>query len=631
MQIDLFAKNERSFTMSTNHKPLAMKIELTVIEDLGIKLYSHLPQVLSEVVANAWDANASSVEIFLQEGDIDENSTIVVKDNGHGMTYEDIQDMYLRVGRKKRVENGTDETLGGQRKAMGRKGIGKLAVFGVAKQAEIKTVRNGKLSVFHMDVDDMLREAHESGTYVPKSTCVNEYVNEHDGTTITLTKLTRKSRIDTQAVRRGIAKHFSVIGNKFQVSVNGEQITASDKFVDKDWEKKWPIDELVNEEAPEWRVSGWIGATVQPLDEEDRGLIITARGKLIQSSTMFGIKSGSKYAYSYIAGEIQAEFCDMEYDSIATDRHAIMETPQGIALMEWGASKISKIADMLTEMRKCAREKTVREDPEIKKWLSTLDGAQTKTANKVIRIVTLKADMGAVERKELVRYARASFEHSAFLEMVSTLDEHPDPAMLLKLFKECNMVEAREIERIVKSRLEAIHQLTKFIDENALEVPTLHDYFKDSPWMLDPTWTQWQHEVHYSKLLRDKFPDEELDGSDRRIDFLSIGVGDTVHVIELKRPQYTVRSKDFTQLADYVGFIKNRIGNDPDKGYRDVAGYLVVGKRSDSPGVKEMVLTFEKSRHYVRTYDDLVSSAQRLHKQFVDKLEEFETERRQST
>ena len=616
--------------MLTGRKPLKMKIELTVIEDLGIKLYSHLPQVLSEVVANAWDANASSVEILLQEGDMDENSTIVVKDNGHGMTYDDIQDMYLRVGRKRREEGGTDETLGGQRKVMGRKGIGKLAVFGVAKKAEIKTIRDGKLSVFQMDVDDMLREAHESGTYAPKSMYVNEHVEEHGGTTITLTKLTRKSRIDAQAVRRGIAKHFSVIGDGFQVSVNGEQITANDKFVDKDWEKKWIIDEPVNGEEPGWRVLGWIGAAIQTLDEEDRGLTITARGKLIQSPTMFGIKSGSKYAYSYIAGEIQAEFCDMEYDSIATDRHTVMETPQGIALMEWGVAKIAKMADELTEMRKRAREKTVREDSEIKEWLSTLDKAQTKTANKVIRIVTLKDDMGDAERKELVRYARASFEHSAFLEMVSTLDDHPDPATLLKLFKECNMVEAREIERIVKSRLEAINRLTKFIDENALEVPTLHDYFKDSPWMLDPTWTQWQHEIHYSKLLRDKFPDESLDEGDRRIDFLSIGVGDTVHVIELKRPQYTVRGKDFTQLADYVGFIKNRIGNDPEKGYRDVAGYLVVGKRSNSPGVREMVLTFEKSRHYVRTYDDLVSSAQRLHKQFVDKIEEFERERRQS-
>ena len=35
-----------------------MKIELTAIEDLGIKLYGKLPPVISEIVANSWDADA---------------------------------------------------------------------------------------------------------------------------------------------------------------------------------------------------------------------------------------------------------------------------------------------------------------------------------------------------------------------------------------------------------------------------------------------------------------------------------------------------------------------------------------------------------------------------------------------
>ena len=49
--------------MDARRGPLEMNIDLTVIEYLGIKLYSKLPQVLAEMVANAWDANASKVEI----------------------------------------------------------------------------------------------------------------------------------------------------------------------------------------------------------------------------------------------------------------------------------------------------------------------------------------------------------------------------------------------------------------------------------------------------------------------------------------------------------------------------------------------------------------------------------------
>ena len=159
-----------------------------------------------------------------------------------------------------------------------------------------------------------------------------------------------------------------------------------------------------------------------------------------------------------------------------------------------------------------------------------------------------------------MRYARASFEQSVFLKMVNALDEHPEPAVLLEVFKEWSVVEAREMERIVQGRLEAIKQLTKFVSENAREVPTLHNFFKKWPWVLEPTWTQWQHEVRFSKLLKEKFPDAELDEKDRRIDFVSIGVSDTVYVIELKRPHHSLQDKDFTQLAKYVGFVKDHLG-----------------------------------------------------------------------
>ncbi|MBI1658853.1 MAG: ATP-binding protein [Thaumarchaeota archaeon] len=616
--------------MAADHEPLEMRIELTVIEDLGIKLYGTLPPVISEMVANAWDADASFVEITLEEDAIDADSTIVVRDDGHGMSYEDIQEKYLSVGRKRRVKEGTDLTVGGRR-VMGRKGIGKLSVFGIAKRVQVRTVSSKKASVFQMDLGDLLSEAQESGTYKPRTISADVDADEGDGTTVTLTHLTRKNRISVQSIRRGIAKHFSVIGDGFRVSVNGEPISHSDKFRESDWEVRHTINEPLIEDKPEWVVSGWIGATSQPLDEEDRGVTITARGKLIQSPTMFGIKSGKKFSYSYLAGEIRAEFFDEQEDHIATNRQSLIwDTPQGAALMEWGAAKLGEISAELVEKRKAAREKAIREDPEISSWLATLKGHEVKVANKIIRIVTSDEKTGDVERKELVRYARASFEQSAFLEMVSTLDEHPDPAAMLDLFKECNVVEAREMERIVMGRLEAIKRLVRFVDENAKEVPTLHDYFKDSPWMLEPTWTQWQHEKHFSDLLKDNFPDEELEETDRRIDFLSIGVGDTVHVVELKRPGYRVKDRDLVQLTKYVGFVKDRLGNVHGRGYADAAGYLVVGKRSTDSGTREFVQMAEKSRQYIKTYEDLITDARRLHRDFEEKLEEFEKARLQA-
>jgi len=40
-----------------NKRPFSMTIDLNVLNHLGIKLYSSIPAVLSEAVANAWDAS----------------------------------------------------------------------------------------------------------------------------------------------------------------------------------------------------------------------------------------------------------------------------------------------------------------------------------------------------------------------------------------------------------------------------------------------------------------------------------------------------------------------------------------------------------------------------------------------
>ncbi|MYH88622.1 MAG: ATP-binding protein, partial [Acidimicrobiaceae bacterium] len=71
-----------------------MGISLRVLDHLGLNLYSNTPAVISEAIANAWDADATQVEVTL---DPKENS-ITVADNGHGMDLHDVNNRYLLVG-----------------------------------------------------------------------------------------------------------------------------------------------------------------------------------------------------------------------------------------------------------------------------------------------------------------------------------------------------------------------------------------------------------------------------------------------------------------------------------------------------------------------------------------------------
>ena len=609
--------------MATNRMaPLEMKVELTVIEDLGINLYGTLPSVISELVANAWDADATTVGITLDEGDVREDTKIAVTDNGHGMSYDDIQEKYLRVGRKRRAEEPEKTRLG--RKVMGRKGIGKLSVFGVATNAEIKTVTQDMLIIFQMNVDSMISEARKNCPYYPDTTCVNNSTSEKQGTTITLTGLKRKTRIDAQSIRRSIARHFSVIGDGFTVSVNGRDISPTDKLGKAALNDVWDIDEFVDADERKWRVYGWIGAAKDTLDEEDRGVTIMARGKMIQRPTMFEVKSGNKFYYSYITGQINAEFFDAETDLMSTNRQSVIwDTPQGMLLKEWGSAKLPKISAELAEKRRTKSEDALMSEPEFESWRRGLHRREKGKADRIVRILTSKEGMSDDRRKEIMRHVITVFEQNVFQDLLASLESEEDPATLLSVFEQWDVVEAREIARVVKGRLDIIKKLKEHIGKNSREVPTLHEYFKKWPWMLDPTWTKWRDETYYSEILREKFPEKRLKESNRRIDFLAIGTGDTIHVVELKRPKHVINKRDVIQLVEYVEFVRAKLGNDDETGYNDVAGYIVAGTISKSPAVKRLIADGKPSRRYVRTYADLLTAAQTLHDVFEEKLAEF--------
>lgn len=136
-----------------------MTLSLNVLNHLGLNLYSNIPSVLSEVVANSYDADAEIVRI-----DIDRAAgSVVVFDNGVGMTAEELNERFLNVGYQRRLAENGGTTLGLGRKVMGRKGIGKLSLLSIADVVEVYTAKDGQKSAFRMDVNDIRREIEERG------------------------------------------------------------------------------------------------------------------------------------------------------------------------------------------------------------------------------------------------------------------------------------------------------------------------------------------------------------------------------------------------------------------------------------------------------------------------------------
>ena len=134
-----------------SEKKLRLSFHGRIIDSLGIQMYQSPVAAVAELIANAWDADATAVAVTLPS-DTGPDAEIVVQDNGKGMTFTDCQDRYLNVGLNRRINDG-DRTAGG-RPVLGRKGIGKFAGFGIARVVQIETVSSetGERTVFSLDL-----------------------------------------------------------------------------------------------------------------------------------------------------------------------------------------------------------------------------------------------------------------------------------------------------------------------------------------------------------------------------------------------------------------------------------------------------------------------------------------------
>ena len=631
----------------TSRDPYRMEFDVCTIKHLGLQMYSTLPPVIGELVANGWDANATKVEIEIPEKPIDERSEIIISDDGMGMSDEDVRNKYLIVGRDRREKEQSDQTPPPQnRKIMGRKGIGKFSAFGIAKEIDIESVKSGEGSHFRMNYDELLEKADERTIEFPPLPPTGTVSK---GTKIILRHITKfkSRRISIKRIRRGLARRFSVIGAQqgFEVVINGDPISPEDRdlksLLDKDMDGKpylWEYDDVEIQPQTGWTVSGWIGAlnrTTPDIDGIDRGIVLMARGKLVQEPYVFEAVVGQQFALSYLIGELHVEFVDEGEDTIGTTRNSLVwDTEPNTALKEWGQKEVKKIARKWAKKRRDDNEQQLEENALYVKFREqaeeTGNNRALKLADRLVRQVIDKNPTADVEEIEPVIQTSLDFlEFDAFWEIAEDLTEteFEDTEKLLNLFREWEIVEAKEMARVTQGRITTIEKLQKLIEDNALEVPTLHNFLKEFPWVIDPRWSLVDDEVRYSDLLRDRFPeDDDVPESDRRIDFLCVREGTNLVVVEIKRPSSKASLKDLDQIEDYVSFMRDHIRqtSDPENKYAEVTGYLLCGGLVDTYRVREKNLILSNSQIYIRKYMDLLGMVKRAHDEFLDRYNQLQ-------
>ncbi|MDN3024700.1 ATP-binding protein [Streptomyces sp. S.PB5] len=624
-----------------------MEFDIGTIKHLGLQMYSTLPPVIAELVSNAWDAGANRVEITIPTGVFNAQSSIVITDDGDGMSDSEIRDGYLVVGRDRRVDEESDQRKDPPiRKYMGRKGIGKFSGFGIARRIEVESCKQGHVSRFVMDFDQLEQAAQRREIKfeaLPATGLVNK------GTRITLNAIQkyRNRSVSMTALRRSLARRFSVIDSDFIVSINGAPLTPDERDLrrllanDRSGNPYlWEVEEEISPNTG-WMVKGWLGALKQTdssVDGIPRGVVVMARGKLVQEPFFFDVNPAQQYALAYLVGEIHAEFVDDAEDTVATARNGLVwDNEANEALRLWGQRKIQYVAREWASRRKRDNlealehnELYVRFKEEAQKASNT---RSTKAADKLIRdLIQRNPDETPDDIAKVVEWSIDYLEYDAFWELAQEVREADvsDATQLVSLFREWEIVEAKEMSRVTEGRIETIRKLQELISENALEVPTLHNFLREFPWVLDPRWNLVDDEVYFSTLLREHFPesDTELE-EDKRIDFLCVKESDSLVVVEIKRPQSVASTKALEQIERYVNFLRYQIrtATDPEYSFHKVVGYLLCGRVASGFEPEQKAENLRNSEIYVRHYSDLLGMVERSHREFLLKYAQLRSTR----
>ncbi len=127
-------------------------IDPKVIAILGPHLYGDTASIIAELVSNCYDADANNCWVTMITGT---SPQIIIEDNGIGMTPEEVNKYFLDIGYDRRNERPVSPK---GRKVFGRKGIGKLAAFSLAKMIEIYSLKDGKKAGCILDYDKITLE-----------------------------------------------------------------------------------------------------------------------------------------------------------------------------------------------------------------------------------------------------------------------------------------------------------------------------------------------------------------------------------------------------------------------------------------------------------------------------------------
>ncbi|MEQ8191556.1 MAG: ATP-binding protein [Candidatus Eremiobacterota bacterium] len=327
-------------------------ISLSVLNHLGRNLYRNFITVLGEAISNSWDADAKEVRIYI---DRDKNY-LIIKDDGDGMTSDDFQNKFLKIGYTKR-KDGVEKTAN-NRPFIGRKGIGKLALLSCAKRIHIatKTLNTEFVGgvIDNRNLDDAITDDLNPQQYPLEDVDLSVFDSKKEGmqkgTIIYFEDINDGIRNRIEYIRKLVALffRFSLIDNSFIIYLNDDPITLNElndlslstQFV---WQINSMEDPYLREKisatsehikqykkiASSLPLTGFIASVEKPSflkikqTTETVTIDLYVNGRLREKDLMKHIRT-TRHVESYLYGQIHYNNLDDKDDRFTTSREGVI-------------------------------------------------------------------------------------------------------------------------------------------------------------------------------------------------------------------------------------------------------------------------------------------------------------------
>lgn len=614
-------------------KNFTLPIQGGLLDNLGINMYANLGKCLVEFAANAYDGDSPSVEIELDENSIlterevirkaaikaakeagkkrptfiedalPNSLTVVIRDNGHGMSPQEVQQKYLPINRNRRKVAGGEETQihteAGKRFVMGRKGIGKLSGFGAASLLTIRTKRAGQTfaTEFRLDVNALRNEANLSEVPIPAS-YIDSLSPESQGTTVTLSGLKCDSvKFTLDDLEEALAEAFYPINEEeFSIKINGKSI----KRPAPEYEYLWPEsldadgyaeDKAVAADDAELPLRYVAKFRKKHLPAAKRGARVYCNKRLALGPSLIDLNTGTHnfMAHQYMEFIVQADELDRQnVDLISTDRGDIRRNNDLVEAFLFRLTKLMQSAIAAHgKFRDGLAVKIINEDPRAKVVRDILDAlprSQQSSGRKIVNVIVARHGIDSTEFSTIAPLLVQTMNAGEVLvDLIKASNNPTDITDLARHILELRLIEKSDALKLYRARRNGIHGLRTITNRGEDEwvkgpqtEKEFHELLKKAPWLIradlagylasDITMDK-TIDVLAKTLGVDHFAAAEERSPDKKRPDLVFLLADAqvaarVLVVELKSPNIPLEVKHLTQLETYIRKVEDWVATE---------------------------------------------------------------------